>query len=204
MTDLEKERLKRTLAYNILDTVPEEEYDNLVRVAAYMCDAPYALMSLVDEDRVWFKARHGILASEASRDSSFCTHVVDEPVDAFIVEDASIDPRFDSNPYVHGEPHIKHYIGVPLLTPSEHYKIGALCVMHHEARKPDVEQIEHLKRLARCIMIHLDLKVAFADLVDRERVLEDYRRSVKRQLLQSIQTDVGSIERNVELDQGNS
>src|SRR5215469_10564001 len=95
----EEERLRELDRYGVLDTEPEDTFDDLTRLAAYVCEAPIALISLVDAGRQWFKSRYGLSATETSRDISFCSHAILEP-DLFVVPDALADPRFAANPLV--------------------------------------------------------------------------------------------------------
>jgi GAF domain-containing protein len=112
----EKKRLKVLWQYEVLDTVPEEVFDDLTELAARICEAPIALISLVDEKRQWFKSKFGTGVNETSRDFSFCAHAITQP-DLFIVPDATLDKRFAQNPLVTSEPKIRFYAGAPLVTP---------------------------------------------------------------------------------------
>src|SRR6267142_3840020 len=94
----ERQRLKVLWQYDLLDTVPEEVFDDLTELAARICEAPIALITLVDEKRQWFKSKRGVTISETSRDISFCTHAIGQP-DVFIIPDATKDPRFANNPF---------------------------------------------------------------------------------------------------------
>ena len=123
----EKDRLRALSEYRILGTKPEESFDNITSMAAMICHAPIALISLVDEDRQWFKSRVGCDRLETERDVSFCAHSI-LSAKPLIVEDALFDKRFSDNPLVHKEPHIRLYGGFPLSTPS-HHRIGTLCVI---------------------------------------------------------------------------
>ncbi|MBD2074219.1 PAS domain S-box protein [Phormidium sp. FACHB-592] len=170
-------RLEALHQYKILDTDPETEFDNLTRLAAQICQTPIALVSLVDRDRQWFKAKEGLTVSETHRDLAFCTHAIlhEEP---FIVEDALEDERFATNPLVTGEPHIRFYAGVPLITPSG-YPLGTLCVLDHVPRQLSTQQIKHLESLSRQTINLLELRRNLAArqrieslLVDQQRVLE--------------------------------
>src|SRR5258708_1472805 len=124
----EEERLQALRSYDLLDTLPEEEYERLVRLAAFVCDTPMAVLSLVDTDRQWLKARVGLDATETPRDIAFCAHALSCPDDLMIVPDAREDSRFADNPNVTGAPHVRFYTGVPLVTPEGH-ALGILSVM---------------------------------------------------------------------------
>jgi GAF domain-containing protein len=121
------ERLQALHALLILDTPPEERFDRIVRFAADEFGVPMALISLVDSQRQWFKARLGLAACETSREVSFCGHAILAP-EVFVVEDTLADPRFADNPLVTGDPHLRFYAGAPLALPSGHLA-GTLCVL---------------------------------------------------------------------------
>ena len=122
----EKKRLKVLWQYEVLDTVPEEVFDDLTELAARICEAPIALISLVDENRQWFKSKVGVTVNETSRDLSFCAYAITQP-DLFIVPDATRDERFAGNPLVTSEPKIRFYAGAPLITPDGH-ALGTLSI----------------------------------------------------------------------------
>src|SRR5688572_13144051 len=111
----EARRLKALHQYRILDTDPEQAFDDLTLLAAQVCGTPIALISLVDEDRQWFKSRIGVRELETARSVSFCAHAIQQP-GLFIVADASTDVRFRDNPLVQDDPHIRFYAGAPLIT----------------------------------------------------------------------------------------
>jgi len=166
----EERRLKALRRYAILDTLPEQALDDLVKLAATVCEVPIALISLVDEDRQWFKAKIGFSPVETPRDISFCTHTIQQP-DLFVVPDAKQDERFASNPMVTGTPGIRFYAGIPLVT-AEGEALGALCVKDHVARELSPIQAEALRVLAKQVMTHLDLSQQARELVASERRLQ--------------------------------
>lgn len=120
-------RLQALRALLILDTPPEQRFDRLVEFAADEFDVPIALISMIDRDRQWFKARVGLDVCETSREISFCGHAIMQD-DLFEVLDATQDPRFADNPLVVGAPHIRFYVGAPLALP-DGSKIGTLCLI---------------------------------------------------------------------------
>ncbi|HWH32870.1 MAG TPA: ATP-binding protein [Egibacteraceae bacterium] len=128
----ESRRLEALRALGVLDTPPEERFDRIARAAADTLGTPIALITLVDDQRQWFKARVGLPLSETPRSQSFCARAIDSP-DLLVVHDAREDPRFADNPLVTGEPHIVFYAGAPVSAPSGE-RVGTVCVIGHEPR----------------------------------------------------------------------
>jgi GAF domain-containing protein len=181
----EKQRLKVLWQYNVLDTMPEEVFDDLTELAARICEAPIALITLVDEDRQWFKAKVGISVNETSRDISFCSHAIAQ-TDLFIVPDATKDKRFAKNPLVVSDPKIRFYAGAPLIAPDGH-ALGTLCVIDQKPRELRAEQKQALRVLARHVMTQLELRqrsheLAHADTARQkmETDLRDAQREVAK------------------------
>jgi len=142
----EKKRLETLRALKILDSAPEERFDRLTRMAKRMFGVPISLVSLVDDNRQWFKSKQGLEADETPRDISFCGHaILGEEV--FIVPDAQTDERFKDNPLVVGEPNIRFYAGCPLRV-SSGSKLGTLCLIDREPRELEEEDLQLLKDLA--------------------------------------------------------
>lgn len=152
----EAQRLKVLWQYDLLDTVPEEVFDDLTDLAAHICEAPIALISLVDEKRQWFKSRVGVSARETTRDISFCAHAILKN-GLFVVSDASKDPRFKNNPLVTGAQTVRFYAGVPLKSP-DGYALGTLCVLDKKPRQLRPEQKRALLVLARHVETQLELR----------------------------------------------
>lgn len=153
----ENERIKELESYNILDTLPEEDYDSIVSIAAEICNTDISLISLIDKDRQWFKSKIGLDVHETSRDISFCAHAINDEKNTFIVEDARIDERFHDNPLVTGSPNISFYAGVPLI--SDHgLPLGTLCVLDEKPKKLTERQLKSLNALAIQVMNTLNLR----------------------------------------------
>lgn len=152
----EAKRLKVLWQYEVLDTVPEAVFDDLAELAGDICETPFALISLVDESRQWFKSKVGLATSETTRDISFCAHAILQP-DLFIVPDATMDERFKDSPLVVGEPRIRFYAGAPLITP-DGYALGALCILDTVSRELTASQKKALRVLARLAVTQLELR----------------------------------------------
>jgi signal transduction histidine kinase len=152
----EAQRLETLRRYDVLDTEKEPAFDELVALAAKLLDMPMALVTLVDEDRQWFKAQLGIDGSETQRNDSFCAHALGKP-DLLVVPDAATDDRFSENPYVLGNPNVRFYAGAPLVAP-DGSGLGALCVLDRVPRKLTEDQEQTLKVLGRQVMNQLELR----------------------------------------------
>ena len=153
----EKERLAALDSYSILDTLPEEDYDNLTAIAAEICGTPISLVSLLDNERQWFKSHHGLGATETPKEFAFCAHAINEGEDIFIVQDARTDERFHDNPLVIGEPRVIFYAGIPLAT-EEGLPLGTLCVIDHKPKLLSQGQMNSLKALSAQVMNLLQLR----------------------------------------------
>jgi two-component sensor histidine kinase len=157
----EPDRLAALDRYQVLDTPNETDFDDIVKVAAQICGVPMALISLVDSERQWFKARLGLGVSQTPREVAFCAHAIQQS-GVFTVEDATRDARFDHNPLVTGDPNLRFYAGAPLETP-DGFPLGTLCVLDTRPRKLTADQAFALKALARQVIIQLELRKALAD-----------------------------------------
>ena len=173
----EKKRLKVLWQYEVLDTVPEEVFDDLTELAARICEAPIALISLVDEKRQWFKSKVGLTADETSRGVSFCSYAITQP-DLFIVPDATRDERFVNNPLVTSEPNIRFYAGAPLVTPDGH-ALGTLCVIDKVPRELRLEQKQALRILAHHVVSQLELRRRSRELGDIRRESAHFKRDLE-------------------------
>lgn len=170
LTETEAKRLTALNSYNVLDTLPEKEYDAITRLASYICQAPIALISLVDEERQWFKSSIGIDVDHTPREQAFCQHTIlsDE---LFEVDNATEDEKFKDNPLVTGSMHIRFYAGAPLIDPDGH-RLGSLCVIDTVPRSLTNEQRDALRTLADEVMSHLLLRKQKLEL---EKSLEEHK-----------------------------
>ncbi len=142
--------------YEILDTLPEEVYDDITRIASEICGTPYSMLTLVDKDRQWFKSKQGLDVSETPR-IHFCAYAIIDPNEMLVVPDARNDERFHDNPLVTGEPHLVFYAGVPL-TDKEGHALGTLCVLDDRPRELSEQKLMTLKALAKLVCVHFELR----------------------------------------------
>ena len=173
MGDREGQRLAALRAYSVLDTEADAAIDRLAGLAGNLFSTPISLVSLIDEHRQWFKARVGLEASETPRDQAFCAHAIAMGPDAvMVVEDASLDPRFASNPLVTGAPDIRFYAGATLTT-KEGHNLGTLCVIDNKPRpRPSPAELERLQLLARIVVDEFELTRAHRQAHEKQRLLE--------------------------------
>ncbi len=169
----EPERVAALRRYELLDTSSEQVFDDFAQLASFICGTPTALMTLVDEDRQWFKAKIGLELTETPRDQSFCTHTILSE-DLLIVEDATADARFAANPLVTSNPHIRFYAGAPLID-SGGFGLGSLCVIDREPRRLSPEQRHALQLLARQVVALCECRLASADLASALREVRKLR-----------------------------
>jgi len=152
----ESARIAALQKYAILDTEPEQAFDDLVLLASFICQTPIALISLVDENRQWFKSRVGLSVSETPREIAFCAAAIQQP-DVFIVPDTLNDERFRNNPLVTSEPHIRFYAGAPLIN-EEGFALGTICVIDRTPRQFGPSQQAALKALSRLVLAQLEFR----------------------------------------------
>lgn len=168
----EPHRLAAVRRYNILDTPPDGAFDRITALAARRFGVPISIISIVDEDRIWFKSHHGVPVEQIGRDPGLCASAILSN-DPHILTDASMDPRSLANPLVAGEFGLRFYAGVPLTTDDGH-NLGTLCIIDKEARPIDQSQIEDLKDLAAIVMDQIEMQlsarraVAQAELMAKE------------------------------------
>lgn len=152
----ELQRLAALRSYGILDTSPEDKYDDIAVLAAEICGTPISAITLLDETRQWFKSKVGLNLTETSREIAFCNYTLDSA--AFLmVADATKDERFANNPLVTGETGVRFYAGSPLITPTGE-TLGTLCVLDHVPRNLNEKQINALQVLSRNVMEKMELR----------------------------------------------
>ncbi len=152
----ESKRLARLHKYQVLDTAPEQNFDELTELLATVLDVPIALVSLIDQKRQWFKSHHGLDATETPREYAFCAHAILDK-NLFVVEDSHVDERFMDNPLVTEDPHVRFYAGMPLIT-DDGFKIGTVCGIDHEPKVLDKNQKRIFEIVARQVIDQLELR----------------------------------------------
>ena len=184
----EIERLEALQRYHVLDTTAEESFDDLTRLASYVCGTPIALVSLVDQHRQWFKSKVGLDATETPREVAFCAHAICQPDDLMVVPNALEDERFATNPLVLSAPDIRFYAGTPLVTP-DGYALGTLCTIDQVPRTLSAQQLEALKALGRQVVSQLELRLRLdhlrttqAQLIQSEQMKTDFISTVSHEL----------------------
>ncbi len=174
-------RLQDLFSYNILDTDSEKEFDELVELAASICNCPVSMVTFIDEKRQWFKAKIGVEYEESERDVSFCSHAILED-DVMVVEDALLDERFKNNPFTKLDKPVRFYAGAPIVSP-EGFKLGTLCVINHTPKKLTQLQERTLVILSNQITRLLELRKKSASLRKRaEQIIELKEQSVNQVL----------------------
>lgn len=176
----EQSRIKALKEYSILDTLPEQEYDDITELASKICETSISTISLIDEKRQWFKSKVGLDVTESRREDSFCAHAIINPDEIFTVKDSRLDSRFYDNPLVVGEPHVIFYTGIPLVSP-EGLPLGTLCVIDDKPKELDAGQLKALKALSNQVVSLFELRKSkmllekFArDLENRNAELEKF------------------------------
>ncbi|MFM7425483.1 MAG: GAF domain-containing protein [Elainella sp.] len=185
----ETQRLASLQSCSLLDTEPEPAFDDIVQLAAQICQTPIALVSLIDAERQWFKARVGLPATETPRNLAFCAHAILQQ-EVLIVPDALADQRFADNPLTTGAPFVRFYAGVPLIL-SDGMPLGTLCVIDHVPRQLTTEQIEALKTLARQAIRQIELRRSLTAL-ERVAILRKPARPKQRRFLKMIAAGLGT------------
>jgi signal transduction histidine kinase len=181
----EHSRLFELRRYQVLDSDPEEAFDGLTRLACQLTQTPYALVSLTDETRQWFKARVGVTLQEIPREWAPCAHVVFERR-SIVCKDMRLDARFADNPLVTGPPHVRFYAGIALVTPRGAI-LGTLAVMDTEPRELSPPQLEGLNLLGQQVVDQLELRAAYRDLIALRAGEKDIERRLRSERMEEAQ-----------------
>lgn len=187
MKDSEQQRLNALKSYEILDTESEKIFDDITKLLAQVFGCDIALISLVDENRQWFKSKFGMDLCETSRDVAFCDHAIKQD-DVFLIEDTHLDDRFKNHPLVVGEPHLRFYAGA-VLKSKNGFNIGTLCVAHSSPKKVTELQLETLKNFGSLVMSHMEL-------MKKERNEEKTKTRYRLEILNSLPDFAGTCDLN--------
>lgn len=174
----ERHRLAALRSYDIMDSLPEREFDDLTFIAAAICRTPISYISFIDRDRQWLKAAIGLNEKETERYAAICSHTIVEPDNLLVVPDTTKDPRFKNNPLVLGNPPFRFYAGAALHVQEEE-NLGAMCVVDTKPRRLNNTQIEALQALSRQVAALLHLRKAGIE-------MEQYKRERKRKLREEV------------------
>lgn len=170
--------------YAILDTEPEQSFDDLVILASHICKTPMATLTLVDDHRQWFKSAVGVQVRETPREISFCAHAIEQP-NLFIISDTLQDARFKDNPMVTGEPQIRFYAGAPLVN-EDGFALGTICVADKQPRELDEDQKMALTSLSHLALRQMELRTNLQMLKDalNDRTREEHARELELKRLE--------------------
>lgn len=175
----EDDRITSLKSYDILDSLPEKDYDDITRLASEICQTPVSLISLIDDKRQWFKSAHGLDVKETPRDFAFCAHGILNPNEIFIVPDSRKDIRFADNPLVKNDPHVIFYAGVPLVN-KDGYPLGSLCVIDTATKELSESQLNALKYLGKQVVTLLELRKANKTLQTLKSYLEERNNELEK------------------------
>ena len=189
----EQARLAALGRYRILDTEPEQRFDDLTMLASLICDTPISLITLIDSDRQWFKSRVGLSVGETERSIAFCEHAIQQPGSIMHVPDATTDLRFRDNPFVIGEPNVRFYAGAPLVTPDGH-ALGTLCVIDVKPRQLTEAQLRALDALRRQVQAQLELRRNLDEL-RRALASRDLAEAAQATLVENLRMSLNKVEK---------
>lgn len=171
-SDRESARLAALRRYDILDTPPDGSFDHIAQVAALLFGVPIAIISLVDNDRIWFKAKHGVDVDEVGRDPGLCASAIMQ-TDPYLLTDAACDPRSLANPLVAGDFGLRFYLAAQLRTRDGH-NLGTICVIDRKPRAVTEEQVAQLQALAGVVIDQMELRLAARKAVaDLQQAIEE-------------------------------
>ena len=182
----EAARIQTLLEYQVLDTLPEVQYEDITFLASLICETPMAMISLSDGYRQWFKSKVGITADEIPREGSFCDHAVRSP-NIFLVPDSLQDTRFSEAAMVKGAPNIRFYAGAPIVAPGGHI-MGTVCVLDQKPRDLTEKQLKSLEALARQVAAQLENRKANVAIRSQFEQLQHFARKISKQEQSLIQS----------------
>lgn len=186
----ENNRVNALKSYDILDSLSEQDYDDITSLASEICQTPISLISLIDDERQWFKSNHGLAIRQTPREYAFCTHAILNPYETLVVPDSREDQRFAGNPLVTGDPHVIFYAGVPLVNP-EGYPLGSLCVIDHEAKQLNQSQLSALTILSKQVVNLLELRKSNKALATVKHIMEQ-RNTELEKLVEGVSQEIKS------------
>jgi len=169
--DNESERLKALKEYSILDSLPEQDFEDITRIASEICQTPISLITLIDTNRQWFKSNRGLNVTETPRDYAFCAHAINTPKSILTVNDSRKDERFFDNPLVTGYPNVIFYAGIPLINP-EGFSLGTLCVIDNKPRELTETQLDSLRALSNQVVKLFEFRKTNAMLLESQKEIQ--------------------------------
>ena len=197
--DNEIERLQALREYSILDTLPEQDFDDITKIASEICQTPISLITLIDSNRQWFKSNHGLNIREAPRDYAFCAHAINNPYEILTVKDSREDDRFANNPLITGYPNVIFYAGIPLVNPAG-FSLGTICVIDNEPRELTLNQLESLRALSRQVVnlfefkkLNKNLRESQEEIQTRNSELEQFAYVVSHDIKSPLNNIIGLI-----------
>lgn len=176
----ESRRLAALYEYDVLDTLPEQDFDDITELTSVICDTPISLIGFIDRTRQWYKSSIGMNSTETPRDLTFCAYALLQP-DMLVVRDARQDGRFSDHPFVTGDPHIRFYAGAPLISPSG-YALGTLCVVDFKPRTLEEDKLSALQALARQVVAQLELRRQIHERGMAERALQKAHQELEQRV----------------------
>jgi signal transduction histidine kinase len=191
----EAERLQALREYSILDTLPEKDFEDITKIASEICQTPISLITLIDEERQWFKSKIGIDGSETPREHAFCAHAINKPDEIFTIKDSRKDSRFSDNPYVTGAPNVVFYTGVPLVN-EDGFALGTICVIDNKPRELNETQLQSLCALSNQVVKLLELRKVNKLLEESQQEIENRNKELE-QFGYVISHDIKSPLRNI-------